>query len=135
MNIGRFFAATLGVWMVRVVLNGTFYIYIVGKQHDQIAFGHPGIYRIVIPAFIATDLIFALAFAYLYARVGATLGGGATAGMKLGLIVAVLSPIIGQLYQYYSFTFLPPGLVIKDMIFQTIAHAIEGAIAGLIYKT
>jgi hypothetical protein len=134
-NARRFFASALGVWIVRVVLNGTFYTHIVRKQYDQIAFGHPGMYRAVVPAFIAADLVFAFAFAYLYARVGVALGGGATGGVKLGLIVAVLSPIIGQVYQYYSFTFLPPSLVIKDVVFQTLAHAIQGATAGLIYKT
>ncbi len=135
MNTGRFFGAAVGVWIVRVALNWTFYTQVVGNQYKQITDAHPGMFREVIPAYIVTDLIFALAFACLFVKVGAALGGGAKAGVKLGLLVAVLSPVIGSLYQYYSFTFLPAGLVATDVIFQVIAHAIEGAIAGLIYKT
>ncbi len=135
MNAGRFFGAALGVWIVRVALNWTFYTQVVGNQFKQITDAHPGMFREVVPAYIVTDLIFALAFAMLFAKVGAALGGGVKAGVKLGLVVAILSPVIGSLYQYYSFTFFPAGLVATDVIFQVIAHGVEGAVCGLIYKT
>ncbi len=135
MNAGRFFGAALGVWIVRVILNWTFYTQVVGNQFKQIVDAHPGMFREVILAYIITDLIFALAFAMLFAKVGAALGGGAKAGVKLGLVVAILSPVVGGLYQYYSFTFMPASLVATDMIFQVIAHGLEGAVAGVIYKT
>jgi len=89
----------------------------------------------VIPAYIVTDLIFALAFAFLFVKAGAALGGGVKAGVILGLIVAVLSPIVGGLYQYYGVTYLPASLELAGAIFQLIAHAVEGAVAGLIYKS
>ena len=135
MNTGRFFGAALGVWIVRVALNWTFYTQVVGNQYKQITGAHPGMFREVIPAYIVTDLIFALAFAFLFVKVGAALGGGARAGVRLGVFVAILSPIVGSLYQYYSVTYLPVGLAVTDSIFQLIAHAIEGAVCGLIYRT
>jgi hypothetical protein len=61
-------------------------------------------------------------------------GGGVKAGITLGVIVAMLSPVLGNLYQYYSVTYLPAGLAFTHSIFQLIAHAIEGGVAGLIYK-
>ena len=86
------------------------------------------------PGLILTDLIFALAFTYLFVKVGAALGGGRMAGVKLGLLVAVLSPVIGGLYQYFSVTYMSVGLTMAESVFQMIAHAIEGVVAGAIYK-
>jgi len=87
-----------------------------------------------VPGFILTDLVFAFLFTYLFVKVGAALGGGRMAGVKLGLLVAVLSPVIGGLYQYFSVTYLSVGLIAAESVFQIIAHAIEGAVAGVIYK-
>ena len=135
MNATRFAGAAIAVWVVRVLLNWTFYTQVVGSQFKQIADAHPGIFREVIPAYIMIDLLFALVFVFLFAKVGSALGGGAAAGAKLGVIVAILSPVLGLLYQYFSFTFMPPGLAVTDGVFQVLAHAVEGAVAGLIYKT
>jgi hypothetical protein len=133
MNIWRFAGAVIGVWIVRVALNATFYTQIVGRQFEQMSSAHPGMFRTVIPAYIVTDLVFALVFTFLFVKVGAALGVGIKAGVTLGVIVAVLSPVIGNLYHYYSVTYLPAGLALTDSIFQLIAHAIEGGVAGLIY--
>ncbi len=134
MNIGRFLASAAAVWLVRVALNWTFYTRVIGQQSEQIAAAHPGVFRQVVPGFILTDLIFAFVFTYLFVKVGAALGGGRMAGVKLGLLVAVLSPVIGNLYQYFSVTYLSVGLIAAESAFQIIAHAIEGAVAGAIYK-
>lgn len=135
MNTSRFVASVAAVWIVRVALNATFYTKVVGGQAEKIATAHPGIFRQVVPAYIATDLVFALAFTYLFVKVGGALGGGRMAGVKLGLLVAVLSPVIGSLYQYFSVTYMPIGLAAAESVFQLIAHAIEGGVAGAIYKT
>jgi hypothetical protein len=116
-----------------VALNWIFYAKIMGGQYVQISSAHPGILRTVIPAYIATDLIFALAFAFLFVKVSGSLGGGVKGGVILGLLVAVLSPVIGVLYEYYGVTYMPASLEIASIVFQVIAHAVEGAVAGLIY--
>ena len=135
MNIGRFVAAAVGLWIVRVILNATFYSQIVGRQFEQIASAHPGMFRTVIPAYIVTDLIFAVVFAFLFVKVGGALGGGAKAGVTLGVFIAILSPVIGTLYHYYGVTYSPAGLAVAISVFQVIAHSVEGGVAGLIYKT
>ena len=94
----------------------------------------PGVFRQVVPGFILTDLVFALGFTYLFVKVAAALGGGRMAGVKLGLLVAVLSPVIGTLYKYFSVTYMPVGLTSVEAFSQVIAHAIEGAVAGATYK-
>lgn len=134
MNLGRFLASVAAVWLVRVALNWMFYTRVIGQQSQQITAAHPGVFREVVPGFILTDLIFAFVFTYLFVKVGAALGGGRMAGVKLGLLVAVLSPVIGNLYQYFSVTYLSVGLMVAESVFQIIAHAIEGAVAGAIYK-
>jgi hypothetical protein len=133
MNIGRFVGTVVGVWIARVVLNWTFYAKIVGRQYANISSAHPGMLRTVIPAYIVTDLIFALAFAFLFVKAGGALGRGVKGGVILGVIVAVLSPVISTLYEYYGVTYLPGSVELASAIFQVIAHAIEGAVAGLIY--
>ena len=134
MNTGRFIGAAAGVWIVRVALNWTFYAKIVGRQYANISSAHPGMFRTVIPAYIVADLIFALAFAFLFVKVGTALGGGGVlAGVKLGLIVVVFSAVIGALYDYYGVTYMPGALELTSVIFQVIAHAAEGAVAGAIY--
>jgi hypothetical protein len=80
MNVGRFLASAAAVWLVRVALNWMFYTRVIGQQSQQIAAAHPGIFRPVVPGLILTDLIFALAFTYLFVKVGAALGGGRMAG-------------------------------------------------------
>ena len=134
MNLTRFLACATAVWLVRVALNSTFYTRVIGQQSQLLAAAHPGIFREVVPGLILTDLIFALVFTYLFVKVGAALGGGRMAGVKLGLLVAVLSPVIGGLYQYFSVTYMSVGLTMAESVFQIIAHAIEGAMAGSIYK-
>jgi hypothetical protein len=133
MNISRFAAAVVGVWTVRVALNWIFYAKIIGGQNAQISAAHPGLFRTVIPAYIVIDLIFALAFAFLFVKAGAALGGGVKGGVILGVIIAILSPVIGTLYEYYGVTYLPGTMEVAIVIFQVIAHAVEGAVAGVIY--
>jgi hypothetical protein len=41
----------------------------------------------------------------------------------------------GALHQFFAFAFLSVGLTSIEVIFQMIAHAIEGAVAGAIYKS
>lgn len=135
MNAGRFVGAAVGIGIVRIALNSIFYTRVVGKQFAQIAVAHPGVLRTVIPAYIVADLIFAFVFAFLFVKVAGALGGGIKAGIKLGVLVAILSPVLGNIYIHYSVTYMPAGLAVTDSVFQVIAHAIEGAVAGLIYRT
>lgn len=134
MNLGRFAAAVIGVWVVRSALNTMFYGGILAKHFEEKRAAYPGIFREVIPGFIGTDLIFAVFFVLLFALVGAALGGGVPAGVKLGLIVAILSPVLGDLYMYFGVTYMSAGEAAADSVFQIVAHAIQGVVAGVIYK-
>src|SRR5437667_5226087 len=49
-------------------------------------------------------------------------GRGRMAGVKLGLLIAVLSPVIGTLYRYFSVTYISAGLMSVEAFFQVIAH-------------
>jgi hypothetical protein len=134
MNIGRFVTAAITVWIARTVLNWIFYSQIIGARAQEISAAHPDMFRQVVPAFILSDLLFAVAFTYLFVKVGAALGGGRMAGVKLGLLVAVLSPVMSGLYQYFSVTYLPLGLMVAESAFQVIAHVAQGVVAGTLYK-
>ena len=107
-----------------MALNWTLYAKIIGAAVRQHSSAHPGMFRLVIPPYSVSDLIFALAFAFLFVKAGAALGGGVKAGVILVLIVALLSPIISGLYEYYAVTYLPASLELAGAIFQLIAHAV-----------
>ena len=134
MKAGRFVASAVAVWIVRVALNWAFYSKVIGAQAEQISAAHPGMFRQVVPAYILVDLLFALAFSYLFVKVGPAFGGGVMAGVELGLLVAILSPVLSSLYQYFSVTYLPGRLAVAEAVFQVIAHAIEGAAVGVVYR-
>jgi hypothetical protein len=55
-------------------LNGTFYTRVVGRQMEQINAAHPDMFRTVIPAYIVTDLLFAVVFALLFVKAGESAG-------------------------------------------------------------
>ncbi len=134
MNSGRLALAAIGVWVVRVALNWTFYTQVVGQQFQAIASAHPGVTREVIPAYIAADLLFALVFVYLFAKIGGSLGSGLKGGVNLGVIVAILSAVLCNLYVFYSVTYLPGSLMLGSSFYEIVAHAIQGAVAAKLYK-
>jgi len=135
MNVGRFVGAAIGVGIVRTLLNYLFYGVLTHEQWEQLSSAHPGMFREVIPAFITLDFLVALVFVYLFVKVGAALGGGVKGGVCLGLFVAVLSPVAGDLYQFFSVTFLSQGMIVKDILFQLGSHVIQGVVAAKIYKS
>ena len=134
MNTGRFVGASVAVWFVRVLLNGTFYSKVFGPRLAPVAVLHPGIFKQGIAGHVVADLIFAIAFAFLFAKVGNALGGGVKAGVTLGLLIAILSSVVGAIHLFFSLALISVGLTSLEVIFQMIAHAIEGAVAGAIYK-
>lgn len=134
MNTGRFVGASVAVWIVRVLLNWTFYAKVFGSRLAPVAAAHPGIFKQGIAGHVVADLIFAVAFAFLFVRVGNALGGGVKAGVTLGLFVAILSSVVGAIHLFFSLALISVGLTSIEVIFQLIAHVIEGAVAGIIYK-
>ncbi|HXO20266.1 MAG TPA: hypothetical protein VOA87_10140 [Thermoanaerobaculia bacterium] len=56
-------------------------------------------------------------------------------GVTIGILVAILSPVLGGLYNFFSQTFYPADLLCLESVYQIVAHAIQGAIAAAIYKS
>ena len=135
MNTGRFVGAALVVWLVRVALNYTFYGVLMTDQYQAMGAAYPGLFREVIPAYIAADLLFAVVFVILFAKCGSALGGGVKAGLSLGILVAILSPLLANIYMFYSFTIFTPGYMTTDSLFQLVSHLVSGGLAGVLYKS
>ncbi|HLE83978.1 MAG TPA: hypothetical protein VJG13_06540 [Thermoanaerobaculia bacterium] len=134
MNVGRFLGAVLGVWVVRTVLNFLFYGMAMSSQHEALAAAHPGVFREVIPGFVATDLLFALLFVYLWVKTGPCFGGGIKGGVVGGAWLGVLLGVVVNLYWYFSVTFMSPTDLAIDAVYTIVALAIQGAVAAAIYK-
>lgn len=134
MNVGRYFGAVVVVWVVRVVCNWLFYGVAMSGQYQALAEQHPGVFREVIPGFIATDLLFTLIFVYLWAKAGASFGGGIKGGAITGAWIGVLFGLVGNFYHFFSTTYMTAGDVTVDAVYQIVSVAIQGAVAAAIYK-
>lgn len=134
MNVGRFVGAVLGVWAVRVGMNFLWYGVLMSGKHQDLMAQHPEVFREVIPGFIATDLIFALFLVYLWAKAGAAFGEGLKGGMIGGAWIGLFFGLTWSLYYFFSVTFMSVGDVAVDTVYTLITVAIQGAVAGVIYK-
>jgi hypothetical protein len=134
MNVGRFLGAVLGVWLVRTILNFLWYGMVMSSQYEALSAEYPGVFREVIPGFIATDLVFALIFVYLWTKAGACFGGGIKGGVIGGAWIGVLFGLVWNLYYFFGFTFMTATDVVIDAVYTIVAIAIQGAVAAAIYK-
>lgn len=134
MNVGRYVFAVVVVWVVRTLCNFLFYGMAMSGQYQALMDQHPGVFREVIPGFIATDLLFTLIFVYLWTKAGACFGGGIKGGVIGGAWIGVLFGVVMNLYYFFSFTFMTPTDLAIDAVYQIVSVAIQGAVAAAIYK-
>jgi hypothetical protein len=134
MNPGRFAAAAVATWLVRTVLNAVFYTQIVAAQYQHVYETHPGVFREVIPAYIAADFAFAVVFVLLFVKAGEALGSGPRGGAMLGFYVGLLGPALLSVYMFYSTMYLSVGLAVSEGAFGVVNCIAAGAAAGAVYK-
>jgi hypothetical protein len=135
MNTGRFLGASLAVFVVRTVLNYLFYGMAMHGRMEEMAAAHPDMFREVIPAFIALDLVCALLLVYLIVKAVTCFGGGMKGAVTIAILIAIFCPIIGGLYYFFSVTWYPIDFWAIESVYQLVSHAIQGAVAAMIYKT
>jgi hypothetical protein len=127
--------AIIAAFITRAALNSLWYGVIRAGSFKALLAAHPGLFRDSInnpTPFIIGDLLACIAIVLLLSRVATGLGGGATAGVKLGIFLAILGPVIGSIYEYFSFAFMTPSLPIVDGAYQIVAYGITGAVAGAV---
>lgn len=134
MNVGRFLGAVLGVWVVRTGLNFLYYGLAMREKYEAMMAEYPGVFKEGIAGFIVTDLLFAVVLVYLWVKAGAAFGTGAKGGAIGGLWIGVLVGVVGGLYQFFSYAFIAPADYAMDAVYQVVSLAIQGAVAGVLYK-
>ena len=134
MNAGRFVGASVVVFIVRTLLNFVFYGHLMHEQYEAMAAAHPGLFREVVPAFIAIDLLAALLLTCLVVKAAAAFGGGIKGGVTVGVLLALLGPILFGLYYFFSVTFYTSNSFAIESVYQLVSYAIQGALAAAIYK-
>lgn len=134
MNVGRLMGAGVAVFVVRFLLNFLFYGTLMSARYQEISDAHPGMMREVIPAYAVLDLVTAFLIVWLFAKAGSAFGGGVKGGATVGVLVAVLGPVIGGLYYFFSVTYYPSDLAAIEAVYALVAHAVQGAVAGAVYK-
>lgn len=130
--MGKTILAIVCVFVARTLMNMLFYGMLAADHFKELQAAHPGIFREVVPAYVATDLVFAVIFVSFLGKILATFGGGVAGGVKIGIYVALLGAVLGDVYMYFGVTYMSPGMVVADMAYGLIAHAILGAIGGLL---
>jgi len=135
MNAGRFVGASVAAFVVRAVLNAGFYGYLMHGEYERMAAAHPGMFREVVPAFLVLDLVAVLFITYLIVKAGSAFGGGIKGGVTIGVLAAILGPVLFSLYNYFSVTFYSVSFFATESVFQIVSHAIQGAVAAAIYKS
>jgi len=135
MNAGRYVGASVVVFIVRTVLNTGFYGFLMHGEYDAVNAAHPGVFREVIPAYVATDLVAAFLITYLVVKAAAAFGGGMKGASTLAVLLALLGPVLFGAYYYFSVTFYTPRFFAIETVFQIVSYALQGAVAAAIYKT
>lgn len=134
MNTKRCLLAVLAVFVVRTALNAVFYGMLMGETYRSAIAGHEDMFREVVPAFICADLFFAIFFVYLFTKVSHCLGGGVKGGVTLAVFLVLLGPVLWNVYNFFSVTYLPVNLVVIDIVYALASYCIVGAVAGAVYK-
>jgi hypothetical protein len=134
MNAGRYVGASVAVFLVRTLLNTGFYGFLMHGQYEAISAAHPGVFREVVPAFVAIDLLTALLIVYLIVKAAGAFGGGTKGAVTLAVLIAIVGPVIYSLYYFFSVTFYSVHFFALESVYQIVSHAIQGAVAAAIYK-
>jgi hypothetical protein len=103
-------------------------------QYEAISAAHPGVFREVVPAFVAIDLLTALLIVYLIVKAAGAFGGGTKGAVTLAVLIAIVGPVIYSLYYFFSVTFYSVHFFALESVYQIVSHAIQGAVAAAIYK-
>lgn len=124
----------IAAFIVRALLSTVWFGVIRKGATDAMVAAHPGMFKSFTnpTPFIIADLIGTTIFVLLLSRVSAGLGGGIGAGVKLGIYVALLAPVLGSVYEYFSFSFADAQSFAIDGAFQIVAGAIVGAVAAAV---
>jgi hypothetical protein len=130
MTAARALLAFIIAGVVRSASNFVFYGMLMGERLRAMMAAHPGMFREVVPALIIADFIFAALFVFFLAKVGRALGGGAAAGAKLGAMLALIGPALGNVYIFYTSTWVAGSVAVTEAIYFVVSGAIVGAIAG-----
>lgn len=134
MNTGRYLLTVVVVWVVRVVCNWLFYGVVMSETYQEFADAHPGLFREVIPAYIAIDLLVVIVLVLIVVKCASCFGGGIKGGVIVAVLIALIDAVAVNAYMYYSFTIFELGGMAGDAVYQVVAHAIQGAVAAAIYK-
>src|SRR5205823_3026773 len=125
----------LTAFVTRAVLNVVWYGVIRAGASKALVAAHPGLFRETInnpTPFIVADLLACIIIVLLLSRVASAFGGGASAGVKLGIYLGLAGPVLGSIYQYFAFAFMTPTATIVDGAYQVVAYAIVGGVAGAV---
>lgn len=133
MNVGRYLAAVVAVWVVRLVVGWLFWGNFMAEQYAAATAAWSGAFREVVPAYLVADLLFALIFVWLWVKVGAAFGSGVKGGALYGLVVGLFAAVI-SIYYFFSVTYISTGMWATEIAVTLLLHVVIGIVAALVYQ-
>jgi hypothetical protein len=133
MNVGRYLAAVIAVWLVRMLFGFLFWGNYMAEQHAAATAAWSDAFREVIPAYLVADFLFALVFVWLWVKVGAAFGSDAKGGALYGLVIGLFSVVTG-IYYFFSVTYISTTMWATEIVVSLVLHVLIGVVAALIYK-
>lgn len=133
MNVGRYLAAVIAVWLVRGLFGWAFWGTLMAEQYAAVTAAWSGAFRQVVPAYLVADFLFALVFVWLWAKVGANFGGGIKGGALYGLVVGLFASVI-TIYYVFSVTYVSTSMWVSEIAATLLLHVVIGIVAALVYK-
>lgn len=134
MNMGRYALTVVAVWVVRVIFGWLFWGNYMSEKYAAATAAWSDAFRMVIPAYIVADLLFAAVFVWLWVKVGSTFGADAKGGALYGLVVGLLASVIPSIYLVYSVTYVSTSLWATEIVAMLVLHVLIGIVAALVYK-
>jgi hypothetical protein len=134
MNMGRYALTVVAVWVVRVIFGWLFWGNYMTEKYAAATAAWSDAFRVVVPAYIVADLLFAAVFVWLWVKVGSTFGGDLKGGALYGLVVGLLASVIPSIYLVYSFTYISTSMWATEIVAMLVLYVAIGIVAALVYK-
>jgi hypothetical protein len=133
MNVGRYLAAVIAVWLVRGLVGWAFWGNYMTEQYVAATAAWSGAFREVVPAYLVADFLFALVFVWLWVKVGSVFGSDVKGGALYGLVIGLFG-VVTSIYYFFSVTYITNSMWATELVVTLLLHVLIGIVAALVYK-
>ncbi len=131
MNVKRFTAASIAVFIINQITDPIIHGAILGKTYEALEHVWRPDMMSKMWVMVISSIIFAFLFVYIFTK--GYEGKGVIEGIRYGIFIGLLFKAVGLLSQYAIYP-VPFSLVIQWFAFGMIQFIIYGIVTALVYK-